>query len=309
MAPHLRRVRRALAVAGLGAVLLAAGCATSSGSSSGKGGRLAVVAAENVWGSLATQLGGDRVTVTSVISSPSADPHAYEPTAADARAVARADLTIVNGVGYDGWASKLLAANPSSHRKDLDVGRLVGVADRGNPHRWYSPADVRTVVDALTAQLTALDPAGASYFTSRRTTLLDVAMKPYFDAIDAIRAEYAGTPVGASESLFAPLAEALGLKLLTPTSFLDAITAGTDPTARDKATIDGQIAHRAIRAYVYNTQNATPDVQAQVQAADRAGVETVRMTETLTPAGATFQQWQVAQLTALRTALARGTAH
>src|SRR5207247_2226935 len=118
---------------------------------------------------------------------------------------------------------------------------------------------------------------------------------------------YAGTPVGASESIFAMLAPALGLNLLTPPGFLTAVSEGGDPTAADKATIDRQISTRQIMVYVYNSQNATPDVQAQVNAARAAGIPVVALTETLTPAGASFQDWQVAQLSSLRQALAQAT--
>jgi zinc/manganese transport system substrate-binding protein len=303
------RVRRKLGVAGVGTLLLLTGCATSSPAARQTGERLSVVAAENFWGSLAGQLGGSHVTVTSIIDSPEADPHDYEPTAADGRAMATADLAIVNGIGYDSWASKLLAANPRAARTDLVVGHVVDVPDNGNPHRWYSPDNVRTVIDTLTADLTKLDPADKTYFEQQRTQLLTVNLKAYFDTIAAIKASYAGTPVGASESIFALLAEDLGLSVLTPESFLDAISEGTDPTARDKTTIDAQIARRLIKVYVYNTQNATPDIQAQVKAARKAGIPIASITETLTPAGASFQDWQVGQLTRLRQALAAGTGH
>jgi zinc/manganese transport system substrate-binding protein len=305
----MTRVPRTIGAIGLGALLLVSGCATTStkAASTSGGHRLEVVAAENFWGSLAGQLGGAHVHVSSIINSPDADPHSYEPTAADGRAIAAADLTIVNGVGYDSWAAKMTAANPDPARTDLTVGALVGVPSNGNPHRWYSPGDVRTVIDALTAGFSKLDPGDRGYFEAQRTQVLTVSLKSYFDLIAAIRARYAGTPVGASESIFAPLAQGLGLRLVTPESFLDAISEGTDPTARDKALIDAQIKDRRIKVYVYNTQNATPDVQAQVSAARKAGVTVATVTETLTPAGASFQDWQVGQLTRLRDALAQAT--
>src|SRR6266446_3243148 len=114
------------------------------------GGRPSVVAAENFWGSIASQLGGDRVTVTSIIDNPNADPHDYEPTAEDARLMATANFVIESGVGYDSWAQRLLDANPVSGRDVLDVGTLVGEPTGGNPHRWYSPSDVQRVIDAIT---------------------------------------------------------------------------------------------------------------------------------------------------------------
>jgi zinc/manganese transport system substrate-binding protein len=284
-------------------VLCTTGCATSPRAGTGGSAAISVVAAENFWGSLAAQLGGSRVRVTSIINKPDADPHDYEPTAADARAVAAARVAIVNGVGYDAWATKLADANPSSTRTTLTVGDLVGAKDGDNPHRWYNPDDVRRVVDEITADLKRADPAGAAYFDAQHSAVLDTGLRPYFDAIGQIRARYAGTPVGASESIFAMLAPALGLDLLTPPGFLTAISEGADPTARDKMTIDNQIRNNQIKVYVYNSQNATPDVQAQVDEASAAGIPVTTITETLTPAGASFQDWQVAQLNALRQAL------
>src|SRR5438270_3122635 len=86
-----------------------------------------VVAAENFWGSIAAQLGGDRAQVTSVIHNPATDPHDYEPTPADARTLAQAQLVVVNGVGYDPWEPKLIDANPAAGRDVITVGDVVGV--------------------------------------------------------------------------------------------------------------------------------------------------------------------------------------
>jgi len=266
-----------------------------------------VVAAENFWGSLAEQLGGSRVKVTSIIDNPDADPHDYEPTAADGRAISAARLAIVNGVGYDAWATKLADANPSTSRTVLTVGDLVGAGDGDNPHRWYDPDDVRRVVDRITADYQKADPADAAFFATRHDTVLRMNLAPYFDAVARIKATYAGTPVGASESIFAMLAPALGLNLVTPAAFLTAISEGGDPTAQDKATIDTQIKTKQIKVYVYNSQNATPDVQAQVDEARAAGIPVATITETLTPAGASFEDWQVAQLNALAQALHQAT--
>jgi zinc/manganese transport system substrate-binding protein len=282
-----------------------AGCATAPSRAADRG-RLRVVAAENFWGSLASQLGGSQVEVTSIIDNPDADPHDYEPTAADARRFAAADVVLVNGVGYDAWAGKLVAANPTDRRTTLDVGKLVGVPDGGNPHRWYDPDDVRRVIDQVTADYVAHDPAHADFYRDRHDALVGTGLRGYLHLIAQIRADYQGTPVGASESIFALLAPALGLDLRTPPSFLAAVSEGGDPTPADKATIDAQIAKKEIKVYVYNSQNATPDVQEQVRAARAAGIPVTTITETLTPAGASFQDWQVAQLTALRQALQAG---
>jgi len=281
-----------------------AACASGRGGA-GSSGKPLVVAAENVWGSIAEQLGGGHVEVTSIVSNPNADPHDYEPTIADARAMADARFVIVNGVGYDPWAEKLLAANPVPGRAVLNVGVLARVPDGGNPHLWYSPAVVDHVVDAITTRYQTLLPGDAPAFAELRDRFVTDGLGPYHALISAIRSSYAGVPVGASESIFVSLAEALGLHLVTPSSFLTAISEGAEPTASDKVTIDRQIRDRRIEVYVYNRQNATPDVQRQIDEARQAGIPVTTITETLVPAGGTFQAWQVAQLRALRTALAR----
>ena len=227
---------------GLSIVLMLSATACSSGAQrSSTGDKPTVIAAEDFWGSIASQLGGNHVSVTSIITNPNADPHDYEPTTADAREIASAGFVIEDGIGYDPWVQKLIDANPVQGRDVLNVGDLVGV------------------------------------------------------------------PVGASESIFAELAPSLGLKLITPPSFLTAISEGTDPTAADKATIDQQISSHEIKVYVYNRQNATPDVQRQIEEATNQGIPVTTITETLVPAGATFQAWQVSQLRSLEAALAKGT--
>jgi zinc/manganese transport system substrate-binding protein len=285
-----------------------AACATSSATRDPRAGKaLDVAASVNAWGSILAQLGGSHVHATSIISNPDTDPHDYEPTPADGRTIARARLFVENGIGYDTWAAKAIAASPDSGRIVIDIGDLVGVPEGGNPHRWYSPGDVEKVADEITADLKKADPAGATYFDSQRQAFENTGLARYHRLIADIKAKYAGTSVGASESIFAPLAEALGLDLVTPASFLKATSEGTDPSAADKATIDHQISAKTIKVYVFNSQNSTPDIAAQVSAAKKAGIPVSTVTETLSPVGASFQDWQSAQLQALQSALQAGT--
>lgn len=303
---------------GLAAAVMVSGCATNAPgpaasptggppTNAASGRPIPVAASINAWGSILAQLGGSHVRATSIITNPDTDPHSYEPTPADARTVASSRLFVQNGIGYDPWAAKALAASPDPNRVVLDVGQLVGVPDGGNPHRWYSPPDVEKVADVITADLKKLDPADSGYFDSQRQTFENVGLARYHQLIADIKAKYAGTPVGASESIFAPLSDALGLNLITPPSFLKDISEGTDPSAADKATIDAQIAGHQIKVYVFNSQNSTPDIAAQVAAAKQAGIPVSTVTETLSPAGASFQDWQSDQLQALEAALARAT--
>jgi len=299
------RIAAAIVTAALGTGSLAA--CNSNGGPTGDSSTITVAASINAWGSILTQLGGDRVHAVSLITNPDTDPHSYEPTPADGRTIAEAQLFVENGIGYDSWADKALAASPNSSRVVLNVGTLVGIADGGNPHRWYSPSDVAKVADAITADLKKIDAKDATYFDEQRKAFDTQGMARYHSLISEIRAKYSGVKVGASESIFAPLADALGLDLVTPPSFLKAISEGTDPSPADKTTIDRQIANREIKVYVYNTQNSTPDVAAQVAAAKAKGIPVTGVTETLSPANATFETWQVAQLEALVTALHQAT--
>ena len=152
-----------------------------------------------------------------------------------------------------------------------------------------------------------LDPKDSAYFAQRQTRFETQSLSRYRHLIASIRRKYHGVPVGASESIFAPLAQSLGLKLLTPYSFLKAISEGTEPTAADKTTIDHQIAARLIEVWVYNSQNSTPDVKRITDAARKNGIAITTITETLTPPSASFQDWQSRQLQALAAALARAT--
>lgn len=290
----------ALAMVAMGA--LAAGCSSAGPAPLGPGRVIEVVAAENFWGSIASQLGGAHARVRSIVVNPNADPHSYEPTTDNARSVATARMVIANGLGYDTWVSKLLAADPG-RRTVLTVGKALGLPDGSNPHRWYNPADVKAVIATIVADYSELDPVDAEYFRSRQADFETDALRTYESLVSEIRRDYAGTRVGASESIFSMLAPALGLDVITPQAFMKAVSEGADVSAEDKQTIDAQIRDRRIRIYVYNYQNTTPDVQAQLHECRAAHIPTVAISETLTPSSATYQAWQTRQLAAILAAL------
>jgi zinc/manganese transport system substrate-binding protein len=291
----------------LAAVALLAGCGRSGAPAGPGNGRIQVVAAENFWGSIAAQLAGREGEVASIITDPATDPHSYEPTAADARAVSGAQLAIVNGIGYDGWMDRLLQASPAGGRIVLDVGKLLGLGEGQNPHQWYSPRSVGRVVAALTADYERLDPAAASYFAQRKRAFLTHDLARYDALRREIRSRYAGTPVGYSESIFRPLGEDLGLRLMTPYGFAKAIAEGTELTAAAKQTVDEQARRGLIKVWVFNSQNVTPEVQRVNELVRERAIPVATVTETLTPRGDSFEQWQVAELEGLERALHRAT--
>ncbi|MBA2395688.1 MAG: zinc ABC transporter substrate-binding protein [Ktedonobacteraceae bacterium] len=289
-------------------VLAACGTTSQTPAASNSGGKtIEVVAAENFWGSIASQVGGSHVHITSLIVDPNADPHAYEPTTANARTIADAQYVIFNGAGYDPWMDKLLQSNPSSGRKELNVGTFNGKKEGDNPHMWYNPDYVTAVTNKIRDDLKGIDAGDASAFDQTAQTFLTTGLKQYHDLIASIKAKYSGVPVGATESIFSYLAPALGLNLITPYSYLKAVSEGEDITAADEATVEKQVTQKQIKVLIYNSQNTPNNIQALINKAKASGIPVATITETLTPANASYQQWQSAELEGIQTALAQAT--
>ena len=263
---------------------------------------LQVVAAENFWGNLATQLGGSRVQVTSIVTDPNADPHDYESTTQDARAVADADYVIENGAGYDTWIDKLISAGGKQSRITLNVATLVGKKEGDNPHLWYNPAYVNQAIAQMKADFIALDPADAAYF-EQQYAALQSSLEPYQQKIADIKTHYAGVPVGATEDIFVYFADATGLDLTTPPAFIQAVGDGDDPPAQSVAAFQNQIQHKQIKVLVYNEQTVTPVTENIKSLAQAQNIPIVGITETM-PLSGNFQDWMGAEATALENALA-----
>jgi zinc/manganese transport system substrate-binding protein len=283
-------------------LVLVVACGSPSSSPSGL---LKVIAGENFWASIATQLGGSKVSVHSVVSDPNADPHEYETTTDDARAFAEADLVILNGAGYDGWGSKLLAASPRQQREEIDVAQVLGKKAGDNPHFWYDPAAVVRVADSITARYRSIDSTGVSYFDQLRADFTK-ALEPYTNEIATIKQKYSGAPIGATESIFVYMADALSLKLTTPPAFMDAIAQGNDPPAGAVAQFHDQIAGNQIKVLIFNGQTATAVTTNLRALAAAHRIPEVGVSETLQPQSAKFQDWQLAQLKSLENVLAGG---
>jgi zinc/manganese transport system substrate-binding protein len=277
------------------AALVGCGGATS-------GGRLSVVASTNVYGDLARQIGGPEVAVTSVLSSPNADPHLFEPGTANGLAVARAGVVIENGLDYDSFMGRLERAAPSSGRRVLTIADALGEhGDRANPHLWYDVPALPKVAAAIESALAAADPKHAAGYR-RRLRDVTTSFAPLQRAVAAIRAAHAGAPVAYTEPVPAYLVDAAGLRNLAPSSFTLAIEQGTEPSASAVSAMSALFAKRRVRVLLYNKQ-AVSQITARIRAAaQRAGVPVVAITETL-PAGLTFQGWQLAQVEELRKAL------
>lgn len=299
----MHAVRTLLAVAALALALPLTSCAPAApAGSSNASGRIGVVAGENFWGSIAQQIGGDRVAVTSIISDPDADPHEYETSATDAAAIASARLVIENGVGYDDFLAKLLSAQPSRTRAVLSVQRVLHVTARdANPHLWYDTARIPTVARAIAQQLAEVDPAHATAFAANERRF-DAALQPIDETVAAIKAKYAGTRIAYTERVPGYLTTAAGLRLGMPTGFTEAVEQGNDPSPADDLAFQRAIRNRTVRLLLVNGQVVDEQTTRIQRLAAAAHVPVVRVTETI-PGGEDYQTWQLRQARAILAAL------
>jgi len=179
-------------------------------------------------GSLANQIGGTKVHVNSIVSDPNADPHEYEVSPIDARNVSQANLVILNGAGYDSWATKLISSSPSSSRQTLNVAQLLNKNATNNPHFWYNPDYVNQVVVAIDKNLDKIAPSNSAYFDAQ-TKNLESNLNVYRQNMAVVKSHYGGVSVGATEDIFAYLASSMGLNLVSPEPFTQAVAEGNDP--------------------------------------------------------------------------------
>jgi zinc/manganese transport system substrate-binding protein len=262
-----------------------------------------VVAAENFYGDMASQIGGANVAVTSILTNPDDDPHLFEASPETAKALTDAKVAIVNGVDYDPWMEKLLSAHKAPGRKEIVVGALTGHKPGDNPHLWYDPATMKAAAKALVADLIAVDPAHKADYEQGQTKFLD-SLKPLDDKIAAMRKSYAGQPVTASEPVFGYQAGLIGLKVHNEKYAL-AIMNNAEPTPSEVAAFENDLKGKKVKAMLYNAQASEPAVGKLVQLAKDNGVPVVGVSET-EPPNSTYQDWMMGQLDALDKALAGG---
>jgi zinc/manganese transport system substrate-binding protein len=286
-------------------IVLALSCAilpACGGSASGSG--LAVVAAENMYGDIAQQIGGAHVHVTSILSDPNADPHLFEPGSSNGLAVAKARVVIENGVGYDAFMTKLENASPSSTRSVLTIADVLGIHGRdANPHLWYDVPALAKIAGAIAAQLVEADPGHARAYHAG-LAVFNASLEPLRKEVARIRDSFGGSPVAYTEPVPGYLLDAAGLKNLAPTEFTRAIEEGTEPSPQAVGAMNALMSEKRVKVLLYNSQAVSPITSAVRAAAEHAGIPVIGVTETLPPK-LTFQQWQLGQARALAAALAR----
>jgi zinc/manganese transport system substrate-binding protein len=263
-------------------------------------GQIAVVAAENFYGDIARQIGGDRVAVVSIMNNPDQDPHLFETTPSIVRQLAAAQIAILNGANYDPWMDKLLAATPRAGRTVISAAQLTGRKPGDNPHLWYDPVTMPAVATALAEALAKADSAHALDYAARLKTTL-AALGRITQRVAQLKAKHAGTAVTATEPVFGPMAEALGLTVRNQ-RFQLAMMNDTEPSARDMAAFESDLKERKVKVLIYNSQVSEKLTERLRDIAYKAKVPVVGVTETM-PANTSYQDWVLSELDALDKAL------
>jgi zinc/manganese transport system substrate-binding protein len=277
---------------------------SACGSSTRAGGKLDVVAAENVYGNIASQIGGHHVSVTSLLTSPTADPHLFEPGTSSGLAVAGANVVLQNGLGYDAFMTRLEDAAPSKDRVVVTMADVLGIhGTDANPHVWYDVPRLDRIATAVATGFAKADPSHAVAYR-RRLHRFERSLEPLRREVTTIRARYHGAPIAYTEPVPGYLVSAAGLRNRAPDSFTRPLEEGTEPSASAVAAMSRLVAQHRIRVLLYNAQAVSPLTKRLRAAAQNAGIPVVPVTETLPP-HLTFQQWQLDQARALAAALAR----
>ncbi len=270
----------------------------------GQGGApIRIVAAENFYADVAAQIDGANAGVQSILSSPAQDPHLFEVTPSAARAITGARIVIYNGIDYDPWMSKLLAAAPVPGQQRIEVAALLGRKAGDNPHLWYNPKTMPLLAQALASELIGLDPTQRSSY-EQRLTRFDESMQPIQDKIAALRKRVAGTTVAATEPVLNELLDALGL-VVKERAFQTAVMNNTEPSASQLAQFETDLARRQVQLLIYNQQSGGPLTEQMRALAQANHIPVLGVTET-EPAGLHYQQWLLNVLTAIEQALTAG---
>ena len=263
-------------------------------------GKIAVVAAENFYGDIARQIGGDRIAVVSIMNNPDQDPHLFETTPATVRQIAGAQLIILNGANYDPWMEKLLAAAPRPTRIVVNVAQLTGRKAGDNPHLWYDPATMPAVASAIADALSKADAAHAAEYAARLKTTLS-SLATVTQRVAQLKAKHAGAAVTATEPVFGPMADALGL-VMRNQRFQLAMMNDTEPSARDIAAFERDLRDRKVKVLIYNNQVSERLTERLRELANKSKVPVVGVSETMPP-NTSFQDWLLGELDALDKAL------
>jgi zinc/manganese transport system substrate-binding protein len=266
----------------------AAGC-TQQESSQPDHGATSVVASTDVWGSVAGAVAGDHASVTSIMSGTVADPHSFEASPADTATIADASLVVYNGGDYDHWVEPVLEGHPDV--PTVDAYELRPNAQQpANEHVFYDPATAKAVAAQIADRLSTIDSAQADTYRANAAAF-GAKADEILTLERAIGQEHPGASVVATEPVAHYLLVNSGITDKTPEGFANAIEEDTDPSPADLAAMLDLINTRQVSALLYNPQTETAVTKQLQDAATRASIPVVTVTETL-PDGTDYLTWQ-----------------
>ncbi len=292
-----------LAVIAAVTATVAAACSVAATAASNDG-KIVAVGAENQYADVISQVGGEYVQASAIMSNPNTDPHSFEASIAVAREVGNAQLIVQNGIGYDDFMNSIESASPNSGRTVINVQRLLKLPDSTpNPHLWYDPATMPRVADAIAAALSAIQPSHAAYFAANAAAF-KASLQPLTAAIASFKAAYPGTTVATTEPVADYLLTALGADNLTPWTFQAAIMNGVDPSPQNVAAQRALFTEHKVRVFLYNQQVTDALTQSFITLAEQNHIPVVGVYETMPVPGYDYQTWMRTEVQDLREAVA-----
>jgi len=292
-----------LLLAVLAALITTGAAAYSGGASAAPSGKIVAVGAESEYADVISQVGGEYVQASSIMSNPSTDPHTFEASIAVAREVGSAQLVVQNGVGYDSFMDSIESATPSSGRTVINVQRLLKLADSTpNPHLWYDPATMPRVADAVATVLSVIQPAHRAYFMANAAAF-KASLGELTAAIASFKAAYGGVPVATTEPVADYLLSAAGADNLTPWTFQADIMNGVDPSPQNIAAQHGLFTGHEVKVFLYNQQVTDTLTQSFITLAKQNHIPVVGVYETMPVPGYDYQTWMLTVVQDLRKAV------
>ena len=265
---------------------------------------VSIVAAENFYGDVARQIGGNAVKVTSILSNPDQDPHLFEASPSVARSLAGARIVVYNGLDYDPWMEKLLSASKAADRQEIVVSDLIGKKLGDNPHIWYDTNTMVAFAKALTDALDTVDPTDKSAY-DQRLAAFTASLKPIQDKIAELKDRVNGTPATATEPVFGYMFGGLGMDV-RDFDFQLAVMNNTEPSASEVARFEDDLKNHRVKLLVYNSQASDPLAEKMLKLARATKIPIVGVSET-EPPGTTYQAWMTGALEAVDKALPKLT--
>ncbi|WP_304325640.1 metal ABC transporter solute-binding protein, Zn/Mn family [Bifidobacterium thermacidophilum] len=294
-----RRIARAtVCIAAAGLIAAMGACGSANTTASNTSGSLHVVASINQWGSVASQIGGSRVKVTSIINSTAVEAHDYEPTSADIAAISKADVIIVNGAGYDSWATK---AASSTKAQVVNAAESGGKHDGDNPHVWFSAAVRTAAAKAIATAYQHSDAVHAEEYTKQLKAWQDKE-KTLESAIAETKQRLDGKKYAATESVAAYLADDLGLTDATPAGYAQAVANESEPASGDVTAFSKLLQAGSVALLVVNTQESNATTKQLTTAAGQGGLRVVELTEQMPKQYSTLTDWMTVLVASFATA-------